>query len=66
MFHLVCRHPFQHHVTGKKYERGDMVTDAAEVASLSSDREHHFSRVAAPKKPLDNDDAHIEEPSHDE
>lgn len=46
-FHLICVHPFQHPQTGKRYEKGDKVTDAAEVAALQDDRDHHFVRIAA-------------------
>lgn len=49
MFHLVCRVPFH------GYEKGQMVTDPAEVNRLLTseangglDRDHHFVRIAAP------------------
>lgn len=41
-FHLVCVHPFH------KYERGQKITDAIEIATLLDDREHHFVRVPVP------------------
>lgn len=39
-FKLVCTQPFH------GYEKGQEVTDPAEVERLSDDREHHFVRVA--------------------
>jgi hypothetical protein len=41
-FHLVCVNPFH------GYEKGQMITDPAEVEKLMADREHHFVRIAAP------------------
>jgi hypothetical protein len=44
MFNLVCVHPFG------KFEKGDIVTDADEIARLmAEDRDHHFVRIAAPE-----------------
>lgn len=40
-YHLICVHPFG------KYAKGQKVTDAAEVAKLLADRDHHFVKVAA-------------------
>jgi hypothetical protein len=45
-YHLVCVHPFG------KYARGQMITDADEVATLLDDREHHFVRIAVPAAPV--------------
>jgi hypothetical protein len=44
-FHLICVHPFGN------YTKGQLITDADEVAKLSDDREHHFVRIAAPATP---------------
>ena len=38
-FKLVCTQPFH------GYEKGQEITDPAEVERLSEDREHHFVRV---------------------
>jgi hypothetical protein len=51
MLALVCVHPFQHHVTGKSYDRGDKITDASEIGFLSSDKDHHFVRINDPDPP---------------
>lgn len=40
-FYLICVHAFG------KYEKGQMITDEAEVQTLLSDREHHFVRIPA-------------------
>jgi len=40
-YFLICVHPFG------KYEKGTMITDAAEVATLLLDREHHFVRITS-------------------
>ncbi len=42
MFHLVCVVPFH------GYQKGQMVTDPAEVAKLMADRDSHFVRIPAP------------------
>ena len=44
-FKLVCTHPFH------GYAKGQEITDPAEVAKLSEDREHHFVRVAVAEEP---------------
>jgi hypothetical protein len=41
MYHLVCVHAFG------KYERGQTVTDPAEIESLG-DRDHQFVRITVP------------------
>jgi hypothetical protein len=50
-YHLVCVHSFDHHATGKKYTKGMMITDPAEVETLHVDKEHNFVRVSAPASP---------------
>jgi hypothetical protein len=47
-YHLVCVHPFDHHATGKKYTKGMMITDPAEVEALHLDKDHNFVRIQAP------------------
>ena len=44
-YHLICVHPFG------KYQKGQIVTDPAEVAKLMQDRDHHFVRTVAPASP---------------
>lgn len=55
-YHLVCVHGFDHHVTGKKYARGMMVTDPAEVKFLLDDKEHHFNRITATNVAIPSDE----------
>lgn len=42
-YHLVCVHPFH------GYEKGQLVTDEAEVMNLSADLGHHFVKINAPE-----------------
>lgn len=44
-YHLICIQPFG------KYVKGQMITDAKEVASLLEDRDNHFIRIAIPAAP---------------
>lgn len=46
MHKLVCTHPFFDRATGKPVNKGQHITDPAEVARHSIDREKHFVRVA--------------------
>ena len=41
-YKLVCTHPFH------GFEKGQEVTDPAEVAKYSADRDQHFVRVLVP------------------
>ncbi|NPU23940.1 hypothetical protein [Bradyrhizobium denitrificans] len=42
-YHLVCVHPFH------GYDKGQIVTDPAEVDALMAERDHHFVRIDAPE-----------------
>lgn len=45
MYNLVCVHPFH------GYDKGQIVSDPAEVAKFLKDREHHFVKIPAPAAP---------------
>lgn len=46
MFKLVARESFHDRKTGRAVEKGDVITDQAEVARHSRERERHMIRVA--------------------
>jgi hypothetical protein len=52
-FELVCVHPFHDHRTGRLIQRGETITDPAEVERHRFDRDHHFVKreVPDPAKP---------------
>ena len=45
-YHLICVHPFHHQ--GRNIQKGERISDPAEVIKHSDDREHHFVRVYSP------------------
>ena len=57
MFHLVCRHEHQHRWVDKKrgttyYNKGDVVTNEADVLELNQEKEKFWIRIAAATSPF--------------